>query len=166
MINKDIYRKGFTLIELLVAVLIIGILAAISLPQYQRSIEKAKASEAISNMKTLKEAQDRYFLVNGTYAVNINNLDIEIPGIDSDANTRKATQSFTYGVKSTPLHQIAVANRLTNVLADRYDLMIGTTGEMLCWYHGTGSRSEEVCKLLGKGRIKNIDGYDYYVINE
>ena len=58
-------KKGFTLIELLVVVLIIGILSSIALPQYTNAVEKARLSEALSMIGSLKTGIDSYIMANG-----------------------------------------------------------------------------------------------------
>ena len=62
--NKKL-KKGFTLIEMLVVVLIIGILAAIALPQYENAVEKSKASEALIILKSLQQQQALCYLEKG-----------------------------------------------------------------------------------------------------
>ena len=71
--------KAFTLIELLVVVLIIGLLAAVAVPQYQKAVEKSKAAQAITLLKSVQQAQQEYHLANGTYATTLAELAIDLP---------------------------------------------------------------------------------------
>ncbi len=89
-------NKAFTLIELLVVVLIIGILASIAVPQYQMAVEKSRASEAFTILKSLKQAYDVYYLSNPSDTTpTLDDLDINIPG-EKISNSRIKTQYFTF----------------------------------------------------------------------
>ena len=80
---------GFTLIELLVVVLIIGILASVALPQYERAVEKARAANAFQIIKSINDAQKVANLEKGTNC-KVYSFD-ELSVSFTDKNGRTAT---------------------------------------------------------------------------
>ena len=81
MKNANMSRLGgFTLIELLVVVLIIGILAAMALPQYFKAVERSRMTEAITIMDSIVKAQRRKFMQTNRYAERFEGLDVAPKG--------------------------------------------------------------------------------------
>ena len=93
-------NAGFTLIELLVVVLIIGILSAIALPQYEMAVEKARASEALVHLKAIQQAADVCALAAGLAedegGCGFNEIDVDIPGVQIEDDVDAAGRNFDY----------------------------------------------------------------------
>ena len=113
MKNYDANKRGFTLIELLVVVLIIGILASVALPQYQKAVEKARMTEAVILVRAIANAHQVFYMANGRYATQyeMELLDIEVPGSLTTAlgGKRIKTKYFIYSPNTDGGGTLAVA---------------------------------------------------------
>ena len=76
-------KQAFTLIELLVVVLIIGILAAVALPQYQLAVAKSRFAAIRPLIASIKQAGETYYMANGEYPPTT--LDWDTLGIEASA---------------------------------------------------------------------------------
>lgn len=137
-------NKGFTLIELLVVVLIIGILSAVALPQYQRTVEKSRTAEAWINLHALSTAAQEYCLANPGDKVSLNNLVI-VP--QSDHYSYAIRSYLSQSDMGCSWKTIFGIQAIGEYNGQRYYLMTSMNGGRRCAVDEGGDAS--ICKMLG-----------------
>ena len=149
------YKSAFTLIELLVVVLIIGILSAIALPQYQKAVRRAKLVQYIEYVRVLKQANDRYFLANGVYANDVRNLDVDITGPavelkqgDYTTDTENISAYYADGTNCGATKG-GGAGCMVYTSGLHVWIYFGTDGNILCQSYNTAS--DQLCRSLAGG---------------
>lgn len=89
------FKKGFTLAEMLVVVLVIGVLAAIAIPSYTKSVKKSRVSDALNNLEIVSTKQQDFLLNNEKYASTFKELNVPIAGFNANESTA-TVGNFTY----------------------------------------------------------------------
>ena len=137
---------GFTLIELLVVVIIIGILVAIALPQYNKAVFNSRAAKALVHVRAFDQSQADFYLTHGYYANQWNNLLIK-----SRSSCPAGSTFCQWTVAKGLMFEIKIAGGRS-------------TGNYYRWYcmaKDGSSLAEQFCSQRGSYSHTN-SGYKYY----
>ncbi|WP_112478817.1 pilin [Vibrio variabilis] len=100
--KKTTKQQGFTLIELMIVVAVIGVLAAVALPQYQNYVAKSELSSALATLSGLKTNVETFTLENGEFPADTQSAAVGIPAASmgnielAQSSASSASGTITY----------------------------------------------------------------------
>jgi len=142
-------QKAFTLIELLVVVLIIGILSAIALPQYQKAVIKTRYNTLKTMTHSIVNAEEIYYMANNEYTQNLERLDIDPGGTPNTEQQRDFDWGYCAVQTTSDIWYARCENTKIKMLYQVYfQRSASAAGVRDCVYLGTdaGAVQNAVCK--------------------
>lgn len=159
-------KKGFSLIEIMVVVLIVAILGAIAVTQYQTAVDKSRFTALVPTAKALAEAQEMYHMNHGGYANNMSLLETNMEGVTGDYATLSNGAIIEIGVEDEYRYVKATRDNLDNNYIVYQSHSQNYPGEMHCEALEGSSRAQKLCKNMGGREISGslTDGYTTYIL--
>ena len=164
-------KKGFSLLELLVVILIIGVLAAIALPQYQLAVDKAEFASFQSTAVSLRDAYNEYVLVHNEGTKDFNDLSFNLPG---DFEVSSPSPSFDCMTNATMFCCLSdsSAEKSAAIMCGRNDLSfmyaenflnknneLSSTRSAKCKAAKNNKRAHRLCNNIGRYSSDNNNAW-------
>ncbi len=130
-------QKGFTLIELLVVVLIIGILAAMAMPQYFKAVERSRMTEAVTLLGNIAQAQQRKFMQINKFAKDYRALDVSPKGATGSEYYTKTETGNGFLVTLDAASDVYTDGKATAVRVNNSSTAVQYPYTLMRYYAGT-----------------------------